>query len=176
MQSWLSLTTILPMFHLNLIETTKQDFAITTPYKSYRPITKPGYQGYVLESGGDIIEAALTDPTACTHLDAGGRGAVYRFQADDGDGIVRVYRRGGAIRHILKETYFFDNRPRKEFEVHHYALEQGLSVPPLLGVTWRQFGPAFRGCIATGYLQSEHLQHWLKQHSKPDADRLYEVG
>jgi 3-deoxy-D-manno-octulosonic acid kinase len=109
-------------------------------------------------------------------MDAGGRGVVYRFQSGEGEGIVRVYRRGGAIRHVLKETYLFDNRPRKEFSVHYYALQHGLPVPPLLGVVWRQTGPAFRGRIATGYIHAEHLQRWLEATCAPDTNRLHEVG
>lgn len=155
-----------------------QDHAITAPYESYRTLARAGYRGYVLESAGDSTETALTELSGCAPIEAGGRGTVYRFQSGEGEGegIVRVYRRGGAIRHVLKETYFFDNRPRREFAVHHHALQQGLSVPPLMGVAWRQTGPAFRGRIATGYIHADHLQQWLKAASPPNTNRMHAVG
>lgn len=110
---------------------------------------------------------ALLDGIGCEPAGVGGRGELHRFAYAAGTGIARRYRRGGAIRFLLRESYFLVNRPLHELRVHHEAYATGLPVPIPLGVVWERRGPYYRGAIATRELESVTLLDALQG---PDAD------
>ena len=104
----------------------------------------------------DFIRRAFLNHSECEPFTVdGGRGAVWTFPLSKTDGAVRgllrVCRRGGLIRFLLRDTYIFMNRPLREFEVHRYAETNGLNVPILLGVRWYDTGGVIfnHGALAT---------------------------
>lgn len=101
----------------------------------------------------------------------GGRGSVYQFPVGEQRAIVRRYQRGGAVRHLLKDGYFFDNRPLRELQVWCYAYESDVPVPLPLGVMWYRRGPLYYGAIAAQYIASGHLQAYLGSGPENDARR-----
>lgn len=111
----------------------------------------------------DAVADALLEGKGCQASGHIGRGTLQRFPYDAGTAVLRRYRRGGFIRHFLKETYLFVNRPLRELEVHRAAYDAGLSVPMPLGVSWDRRGPLFRGAIASAELDAVHLLDFLKQ-------------
>lgn len=62
----------------------------------------------------------------------GGRTAVTRIRLDDiGPVVLKHYRRGGWLRHIIRQHYLNigKNRARREFELLHRAAASGINVP-----------------------------------------------
>ncbi|MCC6489912.1 MAG: hypothetical protein IT364_20655 [Candidatus Hydrogenedentes bacterium] len=122
----------------------------------------------VLHHADSAVEAALLDRAGCVPQQGRGRGEVFRFPLHDGWGILRPYRRGGAIRFLIKDAYLLDNRPLREWAVHTYLFEQGFAVAEPLGVVWEKRGIAYRGAIATreviacdlGEFALAHSEHW----------------
>lgn len=103
-----------------------------------------------------IVRRAFLDNTDCETFEAeGGRGVIWTFPLTKTDstlrGLLRLCRRGGIIRFLLRDTYILNNRPLREFEVHRYAEANGLNVPLLLGVRWGSVGGIifYRGALAT---------------------------
>ena len=113
------------------------------------------------------VADALLDGVGCEPAGVAGRDAVHRFSYTDGTGIMRRYRRGGAVRFVLRESYFLVNRPLRELRVHHEAYAKGLPVPVPLGVMWEQRGPYVRGAIATQRIDAETLLDALQ---RPDTE------
>ncbi|MCL4693235.1 MAG: hypothetical protein KJ060_12085 [Candidatus Hydrogenedentes bacterium] len=111
----------------------------------------------IVRSADPAVEAALFDRAGCEPMPSRGRGAVYRFPLANGAGILRPYRRGGAVRFILKESYLFVNRPRREWTVHGYLFDAGFPVPEPLGVVWERRGPVYRGAFATLWMEATDL-------------------
>lgn len=112
-------------------------------------IDKPPWRGFTIDE--KLIPALIDPEFHASALDKGeGRGAVYRVALADGTAaIVRRFRRGGFIRHFLRDRYLFDNRPLKEWEVSNVINTRSLPIARPLGVIWRKDGPAYSGLIAT---------------------------
>jgi 3-deoxy-D-manno-octulosonic acid kinase len=111
----------------------------------------------VLEHERARIEAALFEQDCCEPLQGSGRGVVFRFPLGRGSGIVRRCRRGGFLGPVLKDRYLLHNRPLREWRVHTFLFERGLSVPEPLGVFWTRSGVWFSGSIATREVPGEEL-------------------
>src|SRR5690606_2508619 len=97
---------------------------------------KKGVRGFVRDAARDkLVEAFCGKPPVdeTANLAVGGRGGLRRIETPMGPAIVRTYRRGGFLRHFVKETYL-RNRPIKEFRVHLEAHRRGVPVPEVLGV------------------------------------------
>lgn len=127
----------------------------------FTQIKRNGKTALVDKQYADVVADALLDGEGCTPLDVGGRGTVLRFAYPGGRGIIRPYRRGGLIRHVMRDTYLLSNRPLHEFKIHLELLKKGLSLPPLLGVTWERRGLFVRGALATHALEAQTLLAWL---------------
>ncbi len=126
--------------------------------------------------GAAQIRGALFENAGCKPAFHEGRGTVMRFPYLDGDGLVRRYERGGAVRFILKDQYLFDNRPLREFRVHFHVHAKGLPVPELLGVCWQRKGICFSGAIATREIPSMNLEQYLKSEPEDADDTLRKCG
>lgn len=115
--------------------------------------------------------AALLDNVGCESLDdAEGRGGILRFPLEDGAGVLRRFQRGGQARRVVRDWYFFVNRPWRELRVHVHAYRSGVSVPEPLGVLWEQRGPLFRGAIASRFVEAETLsRHFRTEGGRIDA-------
>lgn len=122
-------------------------------------------RGLVLRQGSEQITGALFAPEKCEVLPTVGRGAMRTFPWLPGRrGILRRYRRGGVIRHLLRESYLLRNRPLCEFLMHTKLIELGLPVPNLLGVCWTRRGCLYSGFLATEELLGIDLDGWLRLH------------
>lgn len=139
--------------------------------EGYIEVKRDGAVACVCASCAEVVTAALIEGTGCVPAGSEGRGSVVRFPYPGGQGIVRRYLRGGFMRHFLKDAYLLSNRPLREFRLHQYAIEQGLSVPPLLGVCWRRRGLFVRGAIATHALDATPLDVYL-QRGAEDIDAV----
>lgn len=140
---------------------------------------------FIEEPAGSVIVArpwrlpvagALLDRAGCTPAALGGRGEVWRFPLPEGHGIVRPYRRGGLMRHVLRNAFLLKNRPLHEFRVHLFLYRRGLAVPEPLGVAWRRRGLLFSGALATRELSGRHLQDYLAAAPRYPEDTLRRVG
>jgi tRNA A-37 threonylcarbamoyl transferase component Bud32 len=83
---------------------------------------------------------------------AGGRGAVWAVPLADGQrGVLRWYRRGGAVRHLIYDRYFgWTPRPIRELALTEIAIGRGVPAPQVLAarVDRLPFG-WYRGAIVT---------------------------
>lgn len=94
-----------------------------------------------------------------------GRGSVYTFDLPDGKGILRPYRRGGALARFREDRYWRSNRPLKELVILDHAYRHELPVPQPLGALWEQQGRSYSGAIATRLLPGVTLQDWAGDHT-----------
>ncbi len=83
---------------------------------------------------------------------AGGRGAVWAVPLADGErGVLRWYRRGGAVRHLVYDRYFgWTPRPIRELALTETAIQRGVPAAQVLAarVDRLPFG-WYRGAIVT---------------------------
>jgi hypothetical protein len=77
----------------------------------YRILKKDRTHAFVAAGQNKALVKALLSRAGCAPLDASGRGAVFRFACGAGEGILREYRRGGAMRFFLRDSFFLSNRP-----------------------------------------------------------------
>jgi len=147
--------------------------AVTKPV--YCPVEVEGASLRVLREGADAIVAALLHPSAGKALE-GGRAQAFKHETAAGPVVVRPMRRGGLVRHVLRDTYLVRNRPLAEFENHVKAYTRGVSVPQPLGVVWRQ--PAYgmyAGALATRWLRAQTLAACIKTGAAIPVEALVEA-
>ncbi len=101
------------------------------------------------------LRAALLDATpevvAGMPL-AGGRGAVWAVTLDDHErGVLRWYRRGGVIRHLVYDRYFgWTPRPIRELAVTEAVIHRGVPAPEVLAARVDRLPWGwYRGAIVT---------------------------
>ena len=116
----------------------------------------------VRREGEAAITGALFRMEGCEPLAAEGRAQVYRFPCGTGHGVLRKFRRGGMPGRVLRDSFLLVNRPLVEFQVHVSLHEKGVPCPAPLGVCWQKRGPAYRGAIATEWLDGASLQSLLR--------------
>jgi 3-deoxy-D-manno-octulosonic acid kinase len=83
---------------------------------------------------------------------AGGRGAVWAVAlGGDERGVLRWYRRGGAIRHLVYDRYFgWTPRPIRELAVTEAVIQRGVSAPQVLAARVDRLPWGwYRGAIVT---------------------------
>jgi 3-deoxy-D-manno-octulosonic acid kinase len=141
----------------------------------YVEIECRGWRGIVRREDAEVIAAALAEGAGCSPAHEAGRGVLGRFQCGGGAGLVRKYRRGGLIRHVVSDMYFVVNRPRREFGLLRTLHARGLRVPEPLGACWRYRGPWCRGALATREIEAANLREHLAAGSAGESD-LVAVG
>lgn len=99
----------------------------------------------------------------CEPAGKAGRGKVFQFDFPGGEGILRRCRRGGIIRHVVKDSFLFSNRPFHELKVHDYLYDNGFATPEPLGISWEREWLWFRGSIATRRVEAKDLLTFLDQ-------------
>ena len=125
----------------------------------------------------DVIAAALLDGAGCVPAaTGGGRGALMRFQYEQGWGVVRRYLRGGVARHFVKEAHVLVNRPLRELRILAYLFQSGTAVPEPLGVCWDRRGLLVRGALATHEVEAVTLLESLAQADVERSDVLGRCG
>ncbi len=83
---------------------------------------------------------------------SGGRGAVWAVAlGDDRRGVLRWYRRGGAIRHLVYDRYFgWTPRPIRELAVTEAVIQRGVPAPEVLAARVDRLPWGwYRGAIVT---------------------------
>jgi len=136
------------------------------------------FRGYVLAAHADALRDTFLKREGCRPVLGAGRGGLFRFTSPLGDAYLRVYKRGGAMRHFVEESYVLDNRPLAEFRIHTHLADAGFPVPKLLGVMWHKVGPIYRGAIATCALEGQTLLEACAagQPGVPDSASLAQCG
>ncbi len=118
-------------------------------------------QACVRSDYAPLIRAALFDGVGCEAWSpGGGRGALSRFPLGDGWGVVRRYKRGGAMRLLSRDAYLFGNRPLHELDILIRLHASGLLVPEPLGACWERRNGLLRGALATRWVDAGDLAHF----------------
>ncbi len=140
----------------------------------------------VLRNGsGPALREAVLEATPERSAGAplpGGRGTVWALALGGHErGVLRWYRRGGAVRHLLRDQYFgWPPRPMVELSVTEEVRRRGVAVPEVLAarVDRLRFG-WYRGAIVTRELTgAATLAEVLRRHSDGGArtEALAAVG
>lgn len=122
------------------------------------------------------ITEALLEQTGCRTAERSGRGTLLQCDTREGRVLIRPYRRGGFLRHFIRDTYLFANRPLRELDAHRYAYDRGVPVPAPVGAMWEQHGALFRGAIASLEVPAEDLLAFLTKHRDPPEEALRACG
>lgn len=91
-----------------------------------------------------------------------GRGGVFRV----GSVVVRPYRRGGLVRHVIRRTYPGPGRFLREWEVHRALWAMGFPTVEPLGVAWRAHRLGVEGAFLTRLAQASP---WPRSWTSGDA-------
>ena len=103
-------------------------------------------------------EAAWFDPDWWRARDAivaelGGRGQALAVESPLGEAVLRVYHRGGMVRHLRQSSYVYTGadrtRPFTEWRVTRRLFAAGLPVPEPLGAAFQRHGPFYTGALLT---------------------------
>lgn len=142
--------------------------------------------GAAIADGGRIAapSPALFDPAHyganATPVAVGGRRSAW-FVADDfGQGVLRHYRRGGAVARISREAYIWLGEARTrsfmEFRLLAQMFDAGLPVPrPLAAAYWRR-GLAYRAAIIVERLAHVRTLAQCLEEAHADAAALAVVA
>lgn len=144
--------------------------------EQFEQIAENGWTALLRKEWRSSLKAALLERRGCVPMDKGGRGCIERFEFEGGVGVIRQYRRGGLIRHFLKDSYLLCNRALRELSVLQTLYNKGLPVPEPLGAAWRQRGPWFQGLLAMRLVPGVNLVEYLSGPSKETDNVLREVG
>lgn len=100
---------------------------------------------------GTLYDAAAARPDAQSFT---GRGAAYRMTLAGAECVVRHYRRGGAVAHVLHDEYLRAGEPRPLRELHASiaARSRGVDTPEVLAAIAYLAGPLYRADLATRYI------------------------
>jgi 3-deoxy-D-manno-octulosonic acid kinase len=100
---------------------------------------------------GTLYDAAAARPDAEAFT---GRGAAWRMTTPDGDWVVRHYRRGGAVAHVLRDEYLRAGEPRPLRELHASiaARARGVDTPEVVAAIAYLTGPLYRADLATRFV------------------------
>ena len=116
-------------------------------------------------------EAGWFDPDwwrarAAVVTELGGRGQALAVNSPVGEAVLRVYHRGGLVRHLSQSSYVYTGadrtRPFTEWRVNRRLLDAGLLVPEPLAAAFERRGPLHRPFYC-GALLTRRI---------PDADPL----
>lgn len=96
----------------------------------------------------------------------GGRGAAWFVSGDEGEAVLRHYRRGGWMARISRDAYLWQGESRvrsvAEFRLLGELHAEGLPVPAPLMAGYRCSGPAYRAAILVERIpQVRALADWL---------------
>ncbi len=146
--------------------------------ESFISISRDGRVAVVRADVREAVEAVCFEPYLVGEplsVD-GGRDTVLRFPLPDGDGVVRRYRRGGAMGRIVQEHYFLDNRPRRELTLTAQLHFAGVAVAEPLGAWWEWRGPWVRGALITRLIAGMDMLRYLEEEPVDLMVRLETAG
>lgn len=102
-------------------------------------------KGWILTLPEDLDLSAPAGDLAGAY----GRGGIHRR----GEVVVRPYRRGGLLRHLLRTAYASPRRFAREWLIHLALWEAGFPTLEPLGFGYRRRGPVFEGVYLTRYCE-----------------------
>ena len=137
--------------------------------------TRCGWSAYALQEEADRVFAALFEEKGCVVAENVGRAAVQFFPLEQGEGVIRTYRRGGLPAWLVRDR-FLGNRMRQEFNVHRAYYLAGGPVPEPLGVCWQRHFFFYRGAIATRRLAGETLLDFLSQADAAETGKMLRLA
>jgi len=83
----------------------------------------------------------------------GGRGQALAVNSPLGEAVLRVYHRGGMVRHLSTSDYVYTGacrtRPIAEWRLTRRLFGAGLPVPEPLAAAFERRGPFYRGALLT---------------------------
>jgi len=97
----------------------------------------------LLDATPEIVDGEL--------VNRGGRGATWAVTLADGTrAVLRWYRRGGVMRHFIRDRYFgWRPRPLAELVLTVEARRRGIAVPEVHGIRVDRARGGYRGAIVT---------------------------
>lgn len=143
--------------------------------EGFAPIESPSWKGWIKEGEQATLLPAFLEGTGCAPV-TGGRGTTFLLELESGKAYLRRYQRGGAVRFILKKSYYNDNRALREFELLLKLKRNGLPVPEVLGACWKSRLGWYQGAIATRALEGETLYDYLRNTRNNPEYVLREAG
>lgn len=110
----------------------------------------------------------------------GGRGQALAVRTPLGPAVLRVYHRGGWVRHLSRSTYVWTGtdrtRPFAEWRVTRHLFDAGLPVPEPLAAGFRRSGLVYSGALLTRRIpDTEPLPVAARQMGSADWKRLGRV-
>lgn len=113
---------------------------------------------------GDAERLGLRGDPASADTVAGGRARhPVVTLADGARAVVRRYRRGGAVRHLNRATYFGGHRAFDELRATERARGGGVRVPRVLAATERRAGIGYTAWLATRLIDgATESATWLR--------------
>lgn len=111
---------------------------------------------------------------------AGGRGGSCVIEVVGRRMLLRRYRRGGAVRKLTSDKYFWLgqslSRPWREWDMLTLAREAELPAPEPVAACICRSGPWYRAALITAYLEgTEMLTQRLRQRQMP-RENWYQLG
>lgn len=92
-----------------------------------------------------------------------GRGSAWSIHAGSDRYVLRHYRRGGAIRHVLGDRYWFREaeatRGFREFDLLAQLSDEGFSVPRPVAVMYEREGPWYRADLLMQMIDTGRSVH-----------------
>jgi len=112
--------------------------------------------------------------------DLGGRGQALAVDSPMGQAVLRVYHRGGMVRHLSESSYIYTGayrtRPFAEWRVIRRLLHAGLPVPEPLAAAFRRHGVLYTGALLTRRIpDAEPLPESAKRMASADWKNLGEL-
>jgi 3-deoxy-D-manno-octulosonic acid kinase len=102
-----------------------------------------------------------------------GRGAIQFFEIDGLLLVLRHYRRGGAMRHLIKDLYpglrAASSRSFCEWQLLSALYQQGLPVPRPVAASFLPCGPFYRAGLITLQIENAHPLSTLLNEDIPPA-------
>ena len=126
----------------------------------------------------DLMQAADRPPDAPGVGAAGGgegagRGVVYHLPVGKlGQAVLRPYRRGGLIRHLVDRRYFWGDRAFDELALTERLRRLELPVPEPLAAVQRDLSPGYRAALVTRRIPGVRPLPELLEDGIRDPDEL----
>ena len=106
----------------------------------------------------------------------GGRGATWRLQTQWGEAVLRLFRRGGRIRHVSHDRYWFrgweNSRSIREWRLLAELSAAGLAVPAPLAALCGRNGLSYRAGLITALVPGARTAAAVLASGDSEAERI----
>ncbi len=106
----------------------------------------------------DWFEPAAWERAGAVHQRFGGRGEAIAVDGPFGAGVLKVYHRGGLVRHLVRRRYAWTGLGRtrsvREWRVLRAMFDAGLPVPEPLAAHVQRSGPTYRAALLTRRIEN----------------------